>query len=115
MGGLSSLLVNAFIELNAYLAALVVRLRARRLFAMVLEVEVIGDIVADVATGLRVLNRKLHRTEVNVREAMSLLRKASAPDSPGGRAITPAERAPIERLLDRAAEEAHDATELARC
>jgi hypothetical protein len=106
--------MNPVSELTSYLAALAARLRKNRLFAMVLEVEVISDIVADICACFSSVARQAHRAETNVREALALLRTARQPQSPGGVAVTPCEAEPIQRLLNTSAEAAHDTCELAQ-
>jgi len=77
-------------------------------------VGVAQDIVADVAKQQEQIAADAYSAEQCVREALKMQEAAQSPDSLGGTAITPEEAAPITRLLNRAAEIAHEIAEAAR-
>ncbi len=98
-------------ELRSHLTGLAGSLRSRRAYGDQLKAEVGVDIVDDLAVAQAKVGAVAHRAETNDREAARLLDAAQAPDSDGGRAITPREAAPIQRLILRSAEADHDITE----
>ena len=106
--------MNPLSELNTYLAALIQRLRHRRLFAMLLEIEVISDIAADILARQEKIARAAYTAEQHDLEALAALRAAMQPDSAGGENITPDEVAPIVRLITRSAEGDRQIGELAQ-
>lgn len=91
-------------ELSSHLAGFKARLRQRRQFGDVLQVEVAEDVVVDAATEQGRVGQLAHSAQVHDEEAARLLRAAQDPASEGGRNITPREAAPIFRCVNRSAE-----------
>lgn len=98
-------------ELGDRLRGFAASLRARRQHGDQLEAEVCLDVVADAAAEQGRVGRLAHRAQVHDQEAARILAAAQAPDSPGGRLITPDELRPALRLINLSADDDRQITE----
>lgn len=96
---------------SEHLATVAERFREMGWLRPLAHVRALGYTVADEAAKLGGVCRKLYSAEQSDREALKRLAAAQREDSPGGINITPAEAAPIARLVSRSAEADHDASE----
>lgn len=82
---------NPFPELRAFLAHWAAELRARRDYRTILDVEALHDITADIGRHLQAAADLAHSARCSDDEALRLITRITAPDSPGGAQITTAE------------------------
>lgn len=98
-------------EMREHLGEFADHCRSARWFGALFFVRVAADILADLAAYLHAVCRKAYAAEQLDREALKLIDAAQSKESAGGSSITQEELAPIKKLIARAADAAHDASD----